>query len=85
LVERGILTPKEREILLDAEIPATQRHNAVLVWLIRLFLEGRQTGVFDGGTGFEQQFMEKCHVIRGKRDLSFVPLEVAFQFTPTLT
>lgn len=57
LVERGILTPKEREILIDAEIPATQRHNAVLVWLIRLFVEGRQTGVFEGGYGFEEQFM----------------------------
>jgi len=66
LVERGILTPKEREILTNAEVPATQRHNAVLVWLIRLFLEGRQTGVFEGGTGFEQQFMEKCHVIRAQ-------------------
>ncbi|KAL7472106.1 hypothetical protein ACHAXS_012429 [Conticribra weissflogii] len=66
LVERGILTSKEREILTNAEVPATQRHNAVLVWLIRLFLEGRQTGVFEGGTGFEQQFMEKCHVIRAQ-------------------
>eukprot|EP00804_Cyclotella_cryptica_P016180 CCRYP_005696-RA/>CCRYP_005696-RA protein AED:0.04 eAED:0.04 QI:1340/1/1/1/1/1/4/178/862 len=66
LVERGILTPKEREILIDAEIPATQRHNAVLVWLIRLFVEGRQTGVFEGGYGFEEQFMEKCHVIRAQ-------------------
>lgn len=52
LVERGILTPKEREILSEAEVPATQRHNAVLVWLIRLFLEGRQAGVFEGGMGF---------------------------------
>lgn len=66
MVERGILTSKEREILSNAEVPATQRHNAVLVWLIRLFLEGRQTGVFEGGTGFEQQFMEKCHVIRAQ-------------------
>lgn len=57
LVERGILTAKEREILIDAEIPATQRHNAVLVWLIRLFLEGRQTGIFEGGYGIEEQFM----------------------------
>lgn len=80
LVERGILTQKEREILTDAEIPATQRHNAgefpmnpiipycivisrqthkiaVLVWLIRIFLEGRQTGIFEGGYGFEEQFM----------------------------
>ena len=52
LVERGILTPKEQKILSDAEVPATQRHNAVLVWLIRLFLEGMQTGVFEGGMGF---------------------------------
>ena len=66
LVERGILTAKEREILSDAEVPATQRHNAVLIWLIRLFLEGRQSGIFEGGTGFEQQFMEKCHVIRAQ-------------------
>ncbi|KAL3787940.1 hypothetical protein ACHAWO_001089 [Cyclotella atomus] len=66
LVERGILTHKEREILIDAEIPATQRHNAVLVWLIRLFEEGRQTGIFEGGYGFEEQFMEKCHVIRAQ-------------------
>ncbi|KAL7439296.1 hypothetical protein ACHAXM_009830 [Skeletonema potamos] len=66
LVERGILTAKEREILSDAEVPATQRHNAVLIWLIRLFLEGRQTGIFEGGEGFEQQFMEKCHVIRAQ-------------------
>jgi len=66
LVERGILTPREREILSDAEVPATQRHNAVLIWLIRLFLEGRETGVFEGGMGFEQQFMEKCHVIRSQ-------------------
>jgi len=66
LVERGILTNKEREILSEADVPATQRHNAVLVWLTRLFLEGTQTGVFEGGTGFEQQFMEKIHVIRAQ-------------------
>jgi len=66
LVERGILTPREREILTDAEVPATQRHNAVLVWLIRLFAEGRQAGIFEGGMGFEEQFLEKCHVIRAQ-------------------
>ena len=66
LVERGIITPREREILSDAEVPATQRHNAVLVWLMRLFTEGMDAGIFEGGTGFEQQFMEKCHVIRAQ-------------------
>lgn len=44
LVERGILTPRERQILADAEVPATQRHNAVLVWIMRLFLEGMESG-----------------------------------------
>jgi hypothetical protein len=66
LVERGILTSREREILTDAEVPATQRHNAVLVWLIRLFAEGRHAGIFEGGMGFEEQFLEKCHVIRAQ-------------------
>ena len=66
LVERGILTPREREILSDAEVPATQRHNAVLIWLMRIFTEGYAAGIFEGGTGLEQQFMEKCHVIRAQ-------------------
>ena len=66
LVERGILTSKEREILSDAEVPATQRHNAVLVWLMRIFMEGRTAGIFEGGMGFEEQFLEKCHVIRAQ-------------------
>lgn len=52
LVERGILTPKEREILSDAEVPATQRHNALLIWIMRMFIEGSQIGVFEGGIGF---------------------------------
>lgn len=66
LVERGILTSKEREVLSDAEVPATQRHNAVLVWLMRIFMEGRTAGIFEGGMGFEEQFLEKCHVIRAQ-------------------
>lgn len=52
LVERGILTPREHEILADAQVPATQRHNAVLIWLMRLLVEGMQAGVFEGGSGF---------------------------------
>ena len=64
LVERGLLTPTEREILVDAELPATQRHNAVLLWIARVFVEGRQAGHFEGGAGFETQFLEKLHVCR---------------------
>jgi hypothetical protein len=64
LVDRGLMTAQEREILVDAEIPATQRHNAVLLWIMRVFVEGREAGHFLGGSGFEQQFLEKCHVTR---------------------
>jgi len=66
LVERGLITPMERQILVDADIPATQRHNAVILWIMRLFIDGRRSGHFHGGDGFEQQFMEKCHVIRSQ-------------------
>eukprot|EP00548_Thalassiothrix_antarctica_P000390 CAMPEP_0194130832 /NCGR_PEP_ID=MMETSP0152-20130528/1765_1 /TAXON_ID=1049557 /ORGANISM="Thalassiothrix antarctica, Strain L6-D1" /LENGTH=859 /DNA_ID=CAMNT_0038825449 /DNA_START=664 /DNA_END=3243 /DNA_ORIENTATION=- len=64
LVERGLLTPEEKDILVNAKIPATQRHNAVIMWIVRCFLDGRNAGHFVGGSGFEQQFMEKVHVIR---------------------
>lgn len=66
LVERGLLTPGERQALVEAEVPATQRHNAVIIWVIRCFMEGRQAGHFAGGAGFEQQFLEKIHVIRAQ-------------------
>jgi len=64
LVERGLMTASEREVLLEAEIPATQRHNAILLWIIRSFIEGKEAGHFIGDAGFEQQFIEKCHVCR---------------------
>ena len=66
LVERGLLTPTERLVLVEAEIPATQRHNAVILWITRCFLEGRNSGHIGGGAGFEQQFLEKIHVIRAQ-------------------
>lgn len=66
LVERGLMTPAERLVLVEAEIPATQRHNAVMLWIIRCFLEGRNSGHIAGGAGFEQQFLEKIHVIRAQ-------------------
>lgn len=64
LVERGLMTTTEREVLVAAEIPATQRHNAILLWIIRAFVEGKEAGHFEGDAGFEQQFMEKAHVCR---------------------
>ena len=46
LVERGLMTPQEREVLVEAEVPATQRHNCVLLWITRLFIEGKPIKTF---------------------------------------
>ncbi|GAX23193.1 hypothetical protein FisN_39Hh011 [Fistulifera solaris] len=64
LVDRGLMTPEERVILTESKLPATQRHNAVLLWIMRAFVEGREAGLFTGGAGFEDQFLEKAHVTR---------------------
>eukprot|EP00526_Cylindrotheca_closterium_P007829 CAMPEP_0113644332 /NCGR_PEP_ID=MMETSP0017_2-20120614/23331_1 /TAXON_ID=2856 /ORGANISM="Cylindrotheca closterium" /LENGTH=656 /DNA_ID=CAMNT_0000555935 /DNA_START=617 /DNA_END=2587 /DNA_ORIENTATION=+ /assembly_acc=CAM_ASM_000147 len=66
LVERGLLTPQERESLVEANIPPTQRHSAILMWMIRLFVEGRASGHILGGDGFEQHTLDKFHVIRAQ-------------------
>ncbi|KAL7564626.1 hypothetical protein ACA910_009316 [Epithemia clementina (nom. ined.)] len=66
LVDRGLLTPQEREVLIRTELPATQRHNAVLMWIFRAFIEGMQAGLFVGGAGFENQIIEKLHVCRAQ-------------------
>jgi hypothetical protein len=66
LVERGLMTAQEREVLVDAVIPATQRHSVVLMWMIRLFIEGRASGHIQGGHGFESETMHKFHIIRSQ-------------------
>ncbi len=66
LVERGLMTETEREVLVDAVIPATQRHSVVLMWMIRLFVEGRAAGHIQGGHGFESETMHKFHIIRSQ-------------------
>jgi hypothetical protein len=66
MVDRGILTESERLILSDVQLPVTQRHNAILLWMMRLFEDARQSGHLEGSSGFEQQFLEKCHVIRAQ-------------------
>ncbi len=66
MVDRGIITESERLILSDVQLPVTQRHNALLLWIMRLFEDARQAGHLEGSSGFEQQFLEKCHVIRAQ-------------------
>jgi hypothetical protein len=65
LVERHIITPREREILVSAtKLPATQKHNMVLLWMTRAVIEAREAGHITGGSGFEEQFLEKIDSIR---------------------
>lgn len=66
LVDRGIITENERTILSDSQLPINMRHNALLMWIIRLFVDARSAGHIGGGQGFEQQWLEKCHVIRAQ-------------------
>ena len=66
LVARGIITEDERLVLSNVQVPVTQRHNVLLLWIIRLFQDARAAGHIQGSDGFEQQFLEKCHVIRGQ-------------------
>jgi hypothetical protein len=64
LVDRGLLTASERRALVEADVPATQRHNSLLLWVTRLVVEGRRAGHLVGGAGFEVAVLDKIHVIR---------------------
>jgi len=66
LVERHLLTPKEKDILVNSNklLPPTQKHNMILLWITRVILEAREAGHIVGGAGFEEQFLEKIDSIR---------------------
>ncbi|GMI61956.1 hypothetical protein ScalyP_jg805 [Parmales sp. scaly parma] len=66
LVERGLITKEEREALCNESVPATQRHNAVIMWIGRVFVEAKSAGHLLGGSGFEMAFLDKIHVIRAQ-------------------
>ncbi|GMI22515.1 hypothetical protein TrCOL_g13491 [Triparma columacea] len=66
MVDRGIITELEREALTSAGVPATQRHNNVLLWIVRVFGDGVEGGVIRGGPGLEQNFLQRVHEIRAQ-------------------
>jgi len=63
---RGLMTGKERHLLQKIPVPVTQRHNAVLMWILRIVIDGRKAGHMEGGFGFEQQMMSKIQEIRAQ-------------------
>ena len=66
MVDRGLLTPKERRILVDLNVEPTQRHNVVIMWVLRLLTEGRKAGLLEGGPGAERQMLSKVQEIRAQ-------------------
>jgi Bestrophin, RFP-TM, chloride channel len=58
LVDRGLLTPLERHVLVHnaTAIPATQRHTAVLLWILRTFIEGQAVGLYVTGRSSSTAF-----------------------------
>ena len=64
MVSRGLLSTKERQVLLDANVSITQRHNVVLMWIFRVVIEGCKARHIGGGFGFEQQMMARIQEIR---------------------
>jgi len=54
------------QVLVESSVAPTQRHNAVLLWTIKVFLIAREAGHIKGGAGMEQQFLETCHIIRAQ-------------------
>ena len=64
--DRGIMTAKERQVIKRTPVPVTQRHNTVLMWVLRTVIDGRKAGHIDGGFGFEQQMISKIQEIRSQ-------------------
>jgi len=60
------MTQIELTVLQESKAPALQKHNAVLMWIIRTFVEGCEAGHFQGSAGFEEQFLEKAHICRAQ-------------------
>jgi hypothetical protein len=86
LVERHIITPREREILVSAsKLPATQKHNMVLLWITRAVIEAREAGHIRGGSGFEEQFLEQIDSIRANYGAIGGELQARMPFGTWLT
>jgi hypothetical protein len=67
LVERGVMTKNERQVLIEAsKVSATQRFNVILMWIGRSIIEARKANILEGGPGFEQSIINKLQDARGQ-------------------
>lgn len=65
LLTRGALTKGELDLILsNAQLQEKQRHNAPLQWAIARFADALKKGVFTGGVGLEERFLEEACKLR---------------------
>ena len=66
MVARGLLTPKEFNLLINPRVTATSHHNQVLMWCTRTTLDARRAGHLEGGFGLEQNLLGRIQEIRAQ-------------------
>lgn len=66
MVDRGLLTLKERNVLIDLDVAPTQRFNVIIMWVLRLIQDGHKKGILEGGPGTERQVLSKVQDIRAQ-------------------
>ncbi|KAL9188287.1 hypothetical protein ACHAXT_006665 [Thalassiosira profunda] len=66
MVKRGLMTEKERDVLVNSRVSTTGRSNVVLMWVLRVAIEAKKAGYFDGGEGFEANILERIEEVRAQ-------------------
>jgi len=65
LSQRGALTKREFELLMhNMALSETQRHHAVLEWLLVLVVNAQRTGVLQGDVAMKMRFLEEACKLR---------------------
>lgn len=63
ILSHGELTQEEHDLLTSC-CTETQRHSAILQWIVVMFVEARRGGVVLGGAGLETLFLDKVCLLR---------------------
>ena len=65
LLARDALTKHEHTLLVDnPRLSETQRHSAVLEWIVARFVDAHRAGMLLGGAGLEMRFLEEACKLR---------------------
>ena len=64
MVSRGLITEQERIVLKEMNVSATQRFNAVLLWIFRVIVQARKAGYLDESIGLDISVVSKIQEIR---------------------